>query len=147
MKIDTLLPAAERRCFTRNQSFILMVYIRLMMVSTTFASNVFEVLDVVGGGGSSDLPPVGMLPAKIGVDKAHMSVSAIANRFIDVAPLRLRKMPRFLHKRERSVIGTARQDFLQGRPERITIPFAFAQLLANRKSQSHADDLIEAGYV
>lgn len=34
------------------------------------------------GGGGSDLPPVGMLPAKIGVDKAHMSASAIANLFI-----------------------------------------------------------------
>ena len=56
-------------------------------------------------------------------------------------------MPRFLHKKERSLIGTTRQDFLQGRLERITIPFAFAQLLANRKSQSHADDLSEAGHV
>ena len=58
------------------------------------------------GGAGSDLPPVGMSPAKIGADSAHMSASAIANRFIGVAPLRLRKMPGFLHKRGRSVIGT-----------------------------------------
>jgi hypothetical protein len=62
---------------------------------------VLDVLDVVaGGGGSSALPPVGMLPAKIGVDSAHMSASAIAIRFMGFAPLRVEKMPRFLHKKE-----------------------------------------------
>jgi len=64
------------------------VYLRLRIVSTTLTSTVLEV--VVGGGGPSALPPVGMLPAKIGVDSAHMSASAIANRFMVVAPLRLR---------------------------------------------------------
>jgi hypothetical protein len=61
---------------------------------------VLAVLDVVvGGGGSSALPPVGMLPAKIGVDSAHMSASATANRFMDVAPFEvLRKMPAFYIK-------------------------------------------------
>ena len=64
-----------------------------MSVSIT-VNNVLDVLAVVvldvvvGGGGSSDRPPVGMLPAKIELDSAHMSTSAIANRFIDVAPLR-----------------------------------------------------------
>ena len=114
------------------------VYLRPRTVSITVTSNVLDVLDVLdvaGGGGGSDLPPVGISPAKIEVDSAHMSASIIANRFMDVAPLRLRKMPRFLHKKERSLIGTIRQDFLQGGLQRITIPFAFAQLLANRKSQ------------
>lgn len=63
-----------------------------MSVSITVTNNELDVLDVpdvvVGGGGSSDLPPVGMLPAKIEVDSAHTSTNAIANRFIDVAPLR-----------------------------------------------------------
>ena len=63
-----------------------------MSVSITVTNNELDVLDVpavvVGGGGSSDLPPVGMLPAKIEVDSAHTNTSAIANRFIDVAPLR-----------------------------------------------------------
>ena len=49
---------------------------------------VLVVLDVIGGGGGSDLPPVGISPARIEVDTAHMSASAIANRFMDVAPLR-----------------------------------------------------------
>jgi len=104
-------------------------------VSITLTSKVLDVLEVldviVGSGGSSALPPVGMLPAKIGVESAHISASAIANRFMNFAPLRLRKCRDFYIKKN----GTTTHDFLQGRPERITIPFAFAQLLANRKSQ------------
>ena len=67
-----------------------MVYLRLMIVSITLSKvlDVLAVLDVVGGGGGSDLPPVGISPARIEVDSAHMSASAIANRFMDVAPLR-----------------------------------------------------------
>lgn len=92
--------------------------------------DVLDVLDVVaGGGGSSVLPPVGMLPAKIEVDSAHMSVSAIANRFMVVAPLRLRKCRDFYIKKN----GTTTHDFLQGRLERLNIPFAFAQLLRKPK--------------
>ena len=71
-----------------------MVYLRRRIVSITLTSKVLDVLDVLdvaGGGGGSDLPPAGISPAKIEVDSAHMSVSAIANRFMDVAPLRLRK--------------------------------------------------------
>lgn len=68
-----------------------------MIVNTKFASNV---LDVVGGGcGGSVLPVVGMSPAKIEVDKAHISATAITNFFMGVAPLRLRKMPTRLHKK------------------------------------------------
>ena len=67
-----------------------MVYLRLRIVSITLTSNVLDVLDVVVGGGS-DLPSVGMLPAKIEVDSAHMSASAIANRFMIVAPFEVEK--------------------------------------------------------
>jgi hypothetical protein len=35
-----------------------------------------------GGGGGSATPTVGMLPAKIEVDSAHMSTTAIASLFI-----------------------------------------------------------------
>jgi len=51
--------------------------------------DVLEVLDVVAvvvGGGVSAFPSVGMFPAKIVVESAHMSVSAIANCFMGVAP-------------------------------------------------------------
>jgi len=71
--------------------YYLVVYLRLMIVSITLTSKVLDVLDaldVVGGGGGSDLPPVGISPARIEVDSAHMSASAIANRFMGVAPLR-----------------------------------------------------------
>ena len=75
-----------------NYVLLFAVYFRPMSVSITVTNNELDVLDVpdvvVGGGGSSDLPPVGMLPAKIEVDSAHTSTSAIANRFMDVAPLR-----------------------------------------------------------
>jgi hypothetical protein len=66
------------------------VYLRVMIVSITLSKvlDVLAVLDVVGGGGGSDLPPVGISPASVEVDIAHMSASAIANRFMDVAPLR-----------------------------------------------------------
>ena len=58
-----------------------------MIVSITLSKvlDVLAVLDVVGGGGGSDLPPVGISPARIEVDTAHMSASAIANRFIGVS--------------------------------------------------------------
>jgi hypothetical protein len=68
-------------------------------VSTTFASNVVDVLDVldVGGGcGGSVFPPVGISPARIEVDTAHIRTSAITNRFIGVAPFEvLRNANRF----------------------------------------------------
>ena len=127
-----------------------MVYLRLRTVSITLTSKVLDVLDVLdvaGGGGGSDLPPVGISPPKIEVDSAHMSASAIANRFMDVAPFEVEKMPRFLHKKERSLIGTTTQDFLQGAPERITIPLHSLNFSLIESLNSHADDLIEAGYV
>jgi len=52
------------------------------------------------GGGGSDLPQAGISPAKIEVESAHMSASAIANRFMDFAPFEVEKMPKFLHKKE-----------------------------------------------
>jgi hypothetical protein len=79
------------------------VYLSVSIVSITLTSTVLDVLavlDVVGGGGGSDLPPVGISPAKIEVDSAHISASAIANRFMVVAPLRFEKMPTRLHKKE-----------------------------------------------
>jgi hypothetical protein len=59
-----------------------------MIASITLSKvlDVLAVLDVAGGGGGSDLPPVGISPAKIEVDSAHISASAIANRFMGVAP-------------------------------------------------------------
>jgi len=64
-----------------------------MIVSTSVTS-------AGGGCAGSDFPPVGISPARIGVDSTHMSASAIANRFMDVTPFEvLRKMPRFFIKR------------------------------------------------
>jgi hypothetical protein len=104
-------------------------------VSITLTSavlDVLDVLDVVGGGGGSDLPPVGISPAMSEVDNAHMSASAIANRFIGVAPFEiLRKCQSVYIKKN----GTITHDFLQGGIERINMRFAFAQVLATRKSQ------------
>ena len=57
-----------------------------MIVSTTVTSNELDVV-AGGGGGGSDLPVVGISPAKIEVESAHISATAIANRFIDSAPL------------------------------------------------------------
>jgi len=79
------------------------VYLSVITVTITLSNAlavlVLDVLDVVVGGCGSATPTVGMFPAKMDVESAHMSASAIANRFIDVAPVRLRKMPRFLHKK------------------------------------------------
>jgi hypothetical protein len=56
------------------------IYLSMISVTTTL-SNVLDVLDVAGGGGTG-APPVGISPAKIEVESAHMSASAITNRFI-----------------------------------------------------------------
>ncbi len=58
-----------------------MVYLRLMIVSITL-SKVLDMLDVAGGGGGSDLPVVGISPAKIELDSAHISTTAIAIFFM-----------------------------------------------------------------
>lgn len=74
---------------TENEALPLVVYFRLRIVSITLTSKLLEVLevvDVVVDGGVSARPSVGMFPAKTGVDSAHMSASAIANRFMVVAP-------------------------------------------------------------
>ena len=79
------------------------VYLRLRIVSITLTSkvpdvlvifDVLVVLDVAGGGGS-DLPVVGISPAKIDVDSAHISTTAIASCFMGclapVGPLDVEK--------------------------------------------------------
>ena len=67
-----------------------------MIVTTTLASNVLE---VAGGCGGSVLPPVGISPAKVEIESAQISASAIANRFMGVAPFEVEKMPTHLHKK------------------------------------------------
>ena len=72
---------------------LLVVYLRLMIVSTTLRSNVPDALDIVaGGGGGSDLPPVGISPAKIDVESIHISASAIVNRFKSTSSYKPLKM-------------------------------------------------------
>lgn len=66
-----------------------------MITVTSKLLDVLAVLEVVGGGGVSALPSVGMFPAKIDGDSVAMRVSAITNRFMVVAPLRLRKCRNF----------------------------------------------------
>jgi hypothetical protein len=82
MKRDTLSLPHRGGASLENDELPLVVYLRLRTVSITLTSivlDVLDVLDVAGGGGGSDLPTVGMSPAKIEVDSAHMSASAIAN--------------------------------------------------------------------
>lgn len=79
-----------------------MVYLNVISVITTL-SNVLDVvsvgsdlpvvgispaIDIDGGGGGSDLPVVGISPAKIEVERAHISATAIANRFMGFSSLR-----------------------------------------------------------
>jgi hypothetical protein len=67
-----------------------------MIVSTTLVSNVLDVADcavVVGGGGVSTTPLVGILPAKTGTDISPVSATANTKRFIFESPLRLRMQP------------------------------------------------------
>ena len=57
-----------------------------MIVSTTLVSSVLDVADcavvVVGGGGVSTTPLVGILPAKTGTDISPVSATANTKRFI-----------------------------------------------------------------
>ena len=92
-------PARAGGDSVKNEALPLVVYLRPRTVSITLTSTVFDVLDVAGGGGGSDLPVVGISPAKIEVDSAHISASAIANRFMDVAPFEVEKMPKFLYRK------------------------------------------------
>ena len=67
-------------------------------MSITLTSKVLDVLDVAGGGGGgSDLPVSGISPAKIEVDRAHISTTAIASFFMAVklllVLLTFKKMP------------------------------------------------------
>lgn len=87
-------PPPKWRCLTENEAVPLVVYFRLRIVSITLTSKVLDVLEMVAvvvGGGVSAFPSVGMFPANIVVESAHISVSAIASRFMGVAPFELRK--------------------------------------------------------
>ena len=60
-----------------------------MIVSTTLVSNVLDVADgavVVGGGGVSATPLVGILPAKTGTDISPVRAIANTKRFIFESP-------------------------------------------------------------
>lgn len=96
MNLDTLIPAAEWRRFIGNEALLLVVYLRLMIVSITLTSkvpevldvldvDVLDVLDVAGVGAGSALPVVGISPASIDVDSAHISTTAVASFFIVVS--------------------------------------------------------------
>jgi hypothetical protein len=60
-----------------------------MIVSTTLASNVLDVADVldVGGGGCDTTSLVGMFPAKVLTDISPVRATAITKRFISESPL------------------------------------------------------------
>jgi hypothetical protein len=122
-------------------------------ITLTSKADVLEVVDAfsdlppagmlpASGGGGSDFPPAGISPAKIEVDTTHMSASVIAIRFIDFAPLRLRKCRSFYIKKN----GTTTRDLLQGRLERTNIPLHSLNFSLIESLNSHADDLSEVGY-
>ena len=83
--MDTLIPPPPISGISPNFE-ALVVYLRLRTVSITLTSKVLDVVDVLdvvaGGGGGSAIPVVGMLPANIDVDSAHMSTTAVINFFI-----------------------------------------------------------------
>lgn len=76
------------------------VYLNVISVTTTL-NNVLDVdgsdlpvvgispaIDIDGGGGGSDLPVVGISPARIEVERAHISATAVTNRFMGFQLLR-----------------------------------------------------------
>jgi hypothetical protein len=83
------------------------VYLNVISVTTTLSSvlavDVDADVDVGDGvGAGSDLPVVGISPAKIEVERAHTSATVIANRFMgfkDSFRCLRKTMSRFLHKR------------------------------------------------
>ena len=128
MHLRTLLPA--RRLAVSANFEALVVYLRLRTVSMTLTSKVLDVLDVLdvvaGGGGGSAIPVVGMLPANIEVDSAHISTTAITSFFmVFLAPLRFEKILRFLHKKEREQNEVACKVSCLGSRKRITIGLPF----------------------
>jgi hypothetical protein len=54
-------------------------YLRVMIVSITLSKvlDVLAVLDVVGGGGGSDLPPVGISPARLYLEPRERVVTPL----------------------------------------------------------------------
>ena len=61
-----------------SEASVKVVYLNVISVTTTLSN----VLDIDGGGGGSDLPVVGISPAKIEVESAHISTTAVANCFM-----------------------------------------------------------------
>ena len=95
-------------------------------------------------GAGDVIPIVGISPASAETERTQVKAKAKVKRFMGVTPyLRKSHANLFISSRIRAIP----QHFLQGRAERTNITFVIAQLLANRKSQSHADCLSEAGHV
>lgn len=97
-----------------------MVYLNVISVTTTLSSvlavDVDADVDVGAGvGAGSDLPVVGISPAKIEVERAHTSTTVIANRFMGFKLLQVleKTMPKLLHKRG----WNNNAELLQGRLE------------------------------
>lgn len=95
------------RCLHAKLKRALVDYLRLRIVSITLTSRVLDVLDVLdvaaGVGVGAALPSVGISPAKIEVDSAHTSTTAVANRFMVLSSFGMfKKMRRFSHKKEQN---------------------------------------------
>ena len=92
MNRDTLIHA-RRLVGASPEIEASVIYLRLRIVSITLTSKVPEVLDVLdvdvldvaGVGAGSALPVVGISPASIDVDSAHISTTAVASFFIVVS--------------------------------------------------------------
>jgi hypothetical protein len=78
MNLHTRLPYRHATVGVRQS--LGLVYLSVISVNTTL-SNVLDV-EVDGAGAGSDLPVVGISPAKIEVERAHKSAIVIANRFM-----------------------------------------------------------------
>ena len=93
-----------------KEALPLVVYFRLMIVSIMETNNVLGVLDVVGSGcgGGSALPVVGISPAKIEADSAHMSTTA-QNRLSDTCVYNRNEAPRLNRETDASAPPTTAQ--------------------------------------
>jgi len=78
MKLHTPFPHHHLTVEGESEASLRKVYPNVIRVTTTLST----VLDIDGGGGESDLPVVGISPAKIEVESVQISATAIANRFM-----------------------------------------------------------------